>query len=49
MTPVASANNIGSDIEFILRESSFIYTTNIRGTRIDPWGIPCFSVPFLEK
>ena len=42
---VSWANNIGSDTEFILRESSFIYIMNSRGPRIDPWGTPCFSVP----
>jgi hypothetical protein len=49
MTPVSSANNIDSVPEFIFRGKSFIHTTNIRGPRIDPWGIPSFSVPFLEK
>ena len=28
MTPVSSANNIGSDIEFILRGRSFMYIMN---------------------
>ena len=42
MTPVASANNIGSDIEFILRESSFTYAMNMRGTRIDPFRVSVY-------
>jgi len=49
MTPVSSANNIGSDTEFILRGRSFIFTTNIRGPRIDLWGIPCLSVCTLLR
>jgi hypothetical protein len=36
MTLVSSANNKGSDAEFILR--SFIYMMDNRGPRIDPWG-----------
>jgi hypothetical protein len=50
MTLVSSANNIGSDIEFILRGRSFIYIyiINNRGHRIDPWGTPCFKVPQSE-
>ena len=49
MTLVSSENNIGSDIEFILRGRSFIYIMNNRGHRIGPWGTPCFNVPQLEK
>ena len=44
MTLVTSANNIGSDIEFILRERSFINIMYNRGPGIDPWGNPCFTV-----
>jgi len=40
MTLVASANNNGSYIEFILRGRPFIYIMNNRGPRIDPWGTP---------
>ena len=49
MTLVSSANDIGSDTEFILRGRSFIYIMNNRGPRIDPWGTPCFIVPQLER
>ena len=35
MTLVSSANNIDSDTEFILRESSFIYIVINRGPIID--------------
>jgi len=49
MTLVSSANNTGSDIKFILRGRSFMYITNIRDPRIDPWGIPCFNVPHTHK
>jgi len=44
MTPVTSVNNIGSDVEFILRERSFMYIMHNRVPRIDPWGNPCFNV-----
>jgi len=43
------ANNTYSDIEFILRGRSFICIMKNRGTRIDPWGTPCFNVPQAEK
>jgi len=36
MTLVSSINNIGSDMEFFLRERSFIYVMNT-GPIIDPW------------
>jgi hypothetical protein len=36
MTIVSSANNIGLDIEFILRGRSFTYIMNNTGPRIDP-------------
>jgi hypothetical protein len=49
MTLMSSANNIGSDIEFVLRGRSFIYIMNNRGPRIDPWGAPCFNIPQSEK
>jgi hypothetical protein len=50
ITLVAAANNNGSYTEFILRGRPFIYITNNRGPRIDPWGTPCFSkVPQLKK
>jgi hypothetical protein len=45
------ANNIHSDAEFIFRRRPFIYIYIMNNTdpRIDPWGIPCFSVPQSEK
>jgi hypothetical protein len=46
---MSSANSIGSDIEFILRGRPFIYITNNRGPRIDPWQTPCFSAPQSGK
>jgi len=49
MTLVSSANNNGSDREFILRGRSFIYIMNNRSPRIDPWGTPYFKVPQSEK
>jgi len=49
MTLVPSANNIGFDIEFILRGRSFIYIMNNIGPRIDPQGIPCFNIPLTEE
>jgi len=49
MTLLSPANNVYSDIEFILRGRSFIYIMKNRGTRIDPWGTPCFNVPQEEK
>jgi len=39
MTPVSSANNIGSDTEFILRGRPFIYVYIMkkRDSSIHPW------------
>jgi len=48
MTLVSSINNIGSDIEFVLRERSFIYVMNI-GSIIYPWWTLYFNVPQSEK
>jgi len=48
VTVVSSANNIGSDTEFILRGRLFIYIMNNRDHRINPWGTPCFSLPQSE-
>jgi hypothetical protein len=45
MTPVSSANNIGSDIVFIIRRRSFIYIMNNRG----PWGTAYFNVVHSDK
>jgi 4-diphosphocytidyl-2C-methyl-D-erythritol kinase len=47
MTLISSANHIGSDIEFILRNRS--YKMNNTGPRIDPLGIPYFNAPPSEK
>jgi hypothetical protein len=49
MTVVSTANNIGSDTEFILRVRSFTDTMNNRGPRTDPWKTPRFSVPQSDK
>jgi hypothetical protein len=49
MALMSSANNIGSDIEFILRGRSFIYIMNNKDPRIDPWGASCFNVPKSEQ
>jgi hypothetical protein len=49
MTIVSSANNIGSDAEFILIGRSFICIMKNGGPRIYPWGTPCFSLPQSEK
>jgi len=48
MTLASLINNMGSDIEFILRGRSFIYIMN-RGHIIDPWWTPWFNVPQSEK
>ena len=47
MTQLSSANNTGSDTEFILRGRSFIYITNNRGPQINPWETPHST--FREK
>jgi hypothetical protein len=48
-----AANNIVSDTEFILMVCVciyiYIYIMNIRGSEIDPWGTPCFSVPQSDR
>ena len=49
MTVISSANNIGSDTEFILRGRSFICNMNNRDPGIGPWGTAFFSVPNSEK
>ena len=48
MTLVSSANNMGFDMEFIIRGQAFICIMN-RGPKIDPWETSCFSVPQPEK
>jgi hypothetical protein len=49
MKLVSSANNIGSDREFILRGSSFIYIMNKRVPRLDTSEISCLNLPRAEK
>ena len=49
MTLVSSANNVGSDIEFIVRGRLFMYIMNNRGPGIDRWGTPYYSVLQSEK
>ena len=49
MTLLSPANNSYSDIEFILGGRSFIYIMSNRGTKIEPWGTPCFNAPQSEK
>jgi len=49
MTLLSSANNTGSDTEFILRRRSFIHIMNNTGPRIHPWGTPYINVPQSEK
>jgi len=46
---LSSANNTGSETEFILRGKSFIYITNNGGPEIDPWLTPFFKVPQSQK
>ena len=48
MTLVLSANNTGSDIDF-LRGSFYMYIMNNTGPRIHPWIPPRFIVPQSEK
>jgi len=49
MTLVALENNMGSDMEFIIRGQAFIHIMNNRRPKIDPWETACFSVPQPEK
>jgi len=49
ITLVSSANNTGSDTEYILGGGSFTYATNNRGPKIDPCGTACFNAHQLEK
>jgi hypothetical protein len=46
---VSSANNTVSDTECVLWGRTFTNIMNNRGSRIDPWGTPCFSVPQSQK
>lgn len=49
MTLLSSSNNVGIDMQFILRGRSFKYIMNNRGSRIDPWENSCFIVPQSDK
>ena len=49
MILVSSADNTGSDAEFILRGRSIIHIMANSGPGIDPWGTPCFNVTQSEK
>jgi len=46
---LSPANNTYSDIELVIRGRTFIYIMKNRGTRIDPWGTPCFNVLQAEN
>jgi hypothetical protein len=49
ITLVSSANNIGSEGEFILKGTSFLYTKNNTGPRIEPWRTPSFTIRQSEE
>jgi hypothetical protein len=49
ITLVSSANSMGFHDLLIVGGRSFIYIMKSKGPRIDPWGIPCFIIPQLEK
>jgi hypothetical protein len=34
---------------FIIGERSLIYIMKCEGPKIDPWGIPCLTVPHFEE
>jgi hypothetical protein len=40
---------MGSDKQFIVGGSSFIYIMKSKGSKIDPWRIPCLTVPHFEE
>jgi hypothetical protein len=46
---VSSANIMGSDMVFIVGEGSYMRVMKSKSPRIDPWGTPCFTVPYTEK
>jgi hypothetical protein len=46
---VTSASIMGSDKVFIVGVWSFMYIIKSKGPRIDPWELPCFTVPQYEK
>jgi hypothetical protein len=47
MTLVSSANNIGSYIELILRERSFIYTGHTQNNGADYYAFGMETAPFF--
>jgi len=49
ITLVSLKNNMGSDMEFIIRGQAFIHIMKNRGPKIDPWETACFTVPQQEK
>jgi hypothetical protein len=49
ITPVTSANIMGSYMGFIPTGRSFIYNTNCKGPITKPWVTPSFNVPHLEN
>jgi hypothetical protein len=46
---VSSANNIGSEREFILRGRSFMYIKNNKDPRIEPWELLVSLYPSERK
>ena len=49
MTLVSYANNIGSDVEFILMRRRRVCITNNKDPRIDPWRTLYFIIAQPEK
>jgi hypothetical protein len=49
MTLVSSANNIGSDTEFIFMRGPFTYIMSTTDPRINPWGTPVSMYPSQRK
>jgi hypothetical protein len=49
MTPVSSANILGSDEVLTAGESSFMYIMKMKVPRINPWETPFFIFPRLRK
>jgi hypothetical protein len=49
MALVSLANIVGFAKVFTVEGRSFMYIMKSKGTRIDPWGTPCFIVHQFEK
>jgi len=49
MTQLSAANNTDPDMEFILRGRSSMYIKNIKDTRVDICGTPCFNALQAQK